>query len=78
MVGAMALMTTTIPMIVATAGTVHVMNAAFKKNGKPMGMKHWHYKGKRAVSHRHEGGSSSHYHRGLRGYGRNRGTLRRF
>ena len=77
MTGALGIITTTVPMIVATGTTIKVMDATFKRNGKPVGVTHWHYKGKKAVSHRHEGGHISHEHKGLRGYGRTRKSLRR-
>ena len=77
MTGAMGLMTTTIPMIVATGGIIKVTEATLKRNGKLVGKTHYHLKGGRAVSHRHEGGHISHEHRGLRGYGRTRKSLRR-
>lgn len=76
MTGAL-LLTTTLPMIVATAAVVRVTEVAFKRKGKPVGTTHWHYKGTRAISHQHEGGHLSHYHKGLRGYGRSRKSLRR-
>jgi len=74
---ATGLMTTTIPMIVATGATIKVMDATFKRNGKRVGRTHYHFKGKKIISHRHEGGHLSHYHKGLRGYGRTRKSLRR-
>ncbi len=77
MAGALGLLVTTVPMIVAVAGTVKIMEVAFRRNGKPVGLKHWHFKGRKAVSHRHEGGNVRHEHKGLRGYGRNKKTLRR-
>ena len=77
MAGALGLMTATVPMIVATAGTVKVMQVAFRRNGKAVGMEHWHFKGNKPVSHRHEGGNVRHEHKGLRGYGRTKKTLRR-
>jgi len=77
MTGALGIITTTVPMIVATGTTIKVMEATFKKGGRPVGTTHYHYKGSRIVSHRHEGGHLSHYHRGLRGYGRTRKSLRR-
>lgn len=77
MTGALAVITTTVPMIVATGTTIKVVEATFKKNGKPVGRIHWHFRGRKAISHRHEGGHLSHYHKGLRGYGRTRKSLRR-
>lgn len=67
----------TLPMIIAGGVIVKVTDTAFKGKGKPVGSQHYHLKGKKATSHRHEGGHISHEHRGLRGYGRNRKTLRR-
>lgn len=78
MTGALSLLSTTLPMIVATAATVRVTEVAFKRKGRAVGTKHWHFKREGvAVSHQHEGGHLSHYHKGLRGYGRTRRTLRR-
>ena len=77
MAGALGLMTVTVPMIVATAGVVKVMNVAFRRNGKAVGRVHWHFKGNKAVSHKHEGWNVRHEHKGLRGYGRTEKTLRR-
>jgi len=77
MTGAMGIITTTVPMIVATGTTIKVVEATFKKGGKAVGTTHYHFKGSKAISHRHEGGGHSHYHRGLRGYGRTRKSLRR-
>lgn len=80
MTGALAavgLMGTTIPMIVASGAIIKTTQATFTRNGRPVGRLHYHYKGKKIISHRHEGGQVSHYHRGLRGYGRTRKSLRR-
>lgn len=77
MAGALAVITTTVPMIVATGTTIKVVKAVFKRDGKPVGSRHYHFKGKKAVSHRHEGGNVRHEHKGLRGYGRTHKTLRR-
>ena len=77
MTGALGLLTTTVPMIVATSGVAHVTEVAFKRNGKPVGRLHYHYKSKKAVSHKHEGGHISHYHKGLIGYGLTKKSLRR-
>lgn len=73
-----ALMATTIPMIVGTGMTIRVVNAVFKRNGKPVGRTHYHFKGSKIVSHRHEGGHITHEHRGLRGYGKTRKTMKRW
>ena len=77
MTGALTLLTSTVPMIVATAGVAHITEVAFRRNGKPVGRTHYHYKGKKTVSHQHEGGHISHYHKGLKGYGRTKKSLRR-
>lgn len=77
MAGALAVITTTVPMIVATGTTIKVVKAVFKRDGKPVGSSHYHFKGKKAVSHKHEGSNVRHEHKGLRGYGRTRKTLRR-
>jgi len=71
------LLGTTLPMIIAGGVTTKVAETTFKRNGKSVGLRHYHFKGKKAVGHRHEGGHISHEHRGLRGYGRTRKTLRR-
>ena len=75
-----SIVTTTIPTIVGMAvvgKALETIHRVSERNGRPFGSTHWHYKGKRAVSHRHEGGHMSHTHRGLRGYGKSRSTLRR-
>lgn len=77
MAGALGIITTTVPMIVATGTTIKVMEATFKRGGKPVGSRHYHFKGKKAVSHKHEGGHITHEHKGLRGYGRTRKSLRK-
>ena len=66
-----------LPMLVVSAGAIKVIKVVSKRNGKAVGITHYHLKSKKAVSHRHEGGNISHYHRGLRGYGRTRKALRR-
>lgn len=76
MTGAL-LLSTTIPMIVATGAILKTTKVALSQNGRPVGRLHFHYKGKSIVSHRHEGANVSHYHRGLRGYSRTRKSLRR-
>ena len=78
MVGALQVVTTTVPMIVAAGATIKVMDAAFKKNGKPVGRAHFHYRGKKIMSHRHEGGHIIHEHKSLKGYGRTRNTARKW
>jgi len=75
---ATALLTTTLPTIVATGVTGAVAKRAFgTRGGKAVGTRHYHYKGRKAVSHRHEGGHIAHYHKGLVGYGKTKATLRR-
>ena len=74
---AVGVITTTIPMIVATGAIIKVIDATYKKNGKPVGVTHWHYRGKKARSHRHEGGHLKHEHKGLRGFGRTRKSLKK-
>ena len=75
---ATTLLSTTIPTIMAIGVTGAVAKRAFTtKSGKPVGQTHWHYKGNRAVSHKHAGGHISHTHWGLRGYGKSKSTLRR-
>ena len=78
MTRAIGIITTTVPMIVATGTTIKVVEATFKRGGKPVGSVHYHFKGKKASKHRHEGGHISHEHRGLRGYGKTRKSLKRF
>lgn len=77
MVGAIGLMTATIPMIVATGTIIKVTEATFRRNGKPVGRTHWHYRGSKPRSHRHEDGHIKHKHKSLSGYGRTRKSLRR-
>lgn len=74
---ALGLLSTTLPMIVAVGAITKTTEVAFKRNGRPVGRLHYHYKGKQVISHQHEGGHISHYHRGLRSYGRTRKSLRR-
>lgn len=78
MTGALGIITTTVPMIVAVGVTTKVMNVALKRNGKPVGSYHYHFRGKKALKHRNEGGRITHEHKNLRGYGRTRKSLRRF
>lgn len=75
--GASAAITATIPVIFTTGVALKVTDAVLKRGGKPVGRIHYHFRGKKAVSHRHEGGHIPHYHKGLRGYGRTRKTLRK-
>ena len=77
MTGALGIITTTVPMIVATGTTIKVMEATFKKDGKPVGTTHYHYRENKVISHRHEGGHLSHYHKGMKGYGKTRKSLRK-
>ena len=74
---AIGLLTATLPMVIGVGATIKVTEVAFRKRGKPVGTKHYHYKGMKTVSHRHEGGHLNHYHKGLKGYGRTKKTLRR-
>jgi len=74
---ASSILTTTIPTIVAIGVTGEVAKKAFSRGGKPVGTTHYHYKGNKVVSHRHEGGHIAHRHKGLKGYGKTRATLRR-
>ncbi len=81
MVGAgAALLIATIPMIVGTGAVIAVTDAVFRRNGKTVGVRHFHFtkrSGKSVGSHRHEGGGRRHRHTGLYGYGRTRRSLRR-
>ncbi len=70
------LMTTTLPTIVGMGVVSRTTETMFRR-GRAVGTTHYHYKGKKAVSHRHEGGHLNHYHKGLSGYGRTRKSLRR-
>lgn len=75
-----ALLIATIPMIIATGAVIAVTDAVFRRNGKAVGVHHFHFtgrSGKAAVEHRHEGGGRRHRHRGLHGYGRTRRSLKR-
>jgi len=65
-------------MIVATGTTIKVMDATFKKNGRVVGTLHYHYKAGKVFSHRHEGGHLTHTHRGMKGYGKTRKSLRKW
>ncbi|KKN21392.1 hypothetical protein LCGC14_0925770 [marine sediment metagenome] len=75
--GAAAAITATIPVIFASAVAMKVTKVAFKRNGKPVGTTHYHLNGKKVVRHRHEGGRLSHYHKGLKRYGKTRKTVKR-
>ncbi len=80
---ATALMTATIPMIVATGAIIHVSKVMFRdKSGKSVGALHYHFtqlkaSSKAAKEHQHEGGGRRHRHTGLYGYGRSRRSLKR-
>ena len=70
------MLTTVLP--IAIGGAVITKTVQQTMGGKPGGgSRHYHYKGKKAISHKHEGGHISHTHRGLHGYGRTRQSLRR-
>ena len=71
-----SILTTVLP--IAIGGAVITKTVQQTMGGKPGGgSRHYHYKGKKAISHKHEGGHISHTHRGLQGYGRTRKSLRR-
>ena len=74
MTGALGIMTTTIPMIVATWGIIKVTDVMFRnaKTGKPVGTVHVHKnkKTKRFITHRHSSGNIKHMHPNMFGYGR--------
>ena len=75
-----ALLIATIPMIVAAGVIITVTDVAFRRNGKAVGIRHYHFTsktGKSTEGHRHEGGSRRHRHKGLFGYGRTRRSLKR-
>ena len=75
-----ALLIATIPMIVAAGVIITVTDAAFRRNGKPVGVNHFHFRsktGKSVERHRHEGGGRRHGHPRLFGYGRTRRSLKR-
>lgn len=79
MTGALGILTTTIPMVVATGTTIKVVEAVFRdKNGKSVGTLHVHRntKSKRMTSHRHTQGQLWHAHKGMTGYGRNKQNFR--
>ena len=81
MVGALTgaqIITAIVPMIVATGTTIKVMDAALRKNGKPVGRTHYHFRGRKIVSHRHEGGHITHEHKSLKGYGKTRKTIKKW
>lgn len=70
------LIATTLPTVIAMGVVSKTTTEMFKRRE---GAKHYHFKGKsnKAVSHSHGGGHIAHYHKGLRGYGRTRKSLRR-
>ncbi len=75
-----ALLIATLPMIVAAGVIISVTDVAFRRNGKAVGVHHFHFtkrSGTSAERHRHEGGGVRHRHKGLHGYGRTRRSLRR-
>lgn len=82
MVFGSTLLSTTLVPIVSIAAITQVVKTVWPMTGKPgsrgKAVLHWHYKSRtQAASHRHPGGSVSHMHRGLPGYGRKKSTLRR-
>lgn len=72
------IITQTIPAIVAVGAAVEIVRMTTKRNGKAVGSWHYHFKGKKPHRHRHEGGHLSHTHRGMRGFGRTRKSLKKF
>jgi len=68
---------TTLPVLME--GAIVTPVAVATVNGRPVGTRHYHYKGrtKKAVSHTHEGGHLRHTHKGLQGYGKTKKSLRR-
>lgn len=80
MVGALGIMTTTIPVIVATYGITKVIDATFRdpKTGKPVGTLHYHRnrKLKRIISHKHTQGHVVHRHTNMMGYGRTKESFK--
>ncbi len=75
-----ALLIATIPMIVGAGVIIAVTDAVFRRNGKAVGVHHYHFTGKMGKSvegHRHEQGGRRHAHRNLFGYGRTRRSLKR-
>ncbi len=79
MVGALGIMTTTIPMIVATGAIIAVADVVFKdRNGKPVGTVHFHKnrKTKRIFSHQHTQGNKVHRHTNMMGYGRTKKSFK--
>ena len=75
--GAAGAITATIPVIFISGVAIKVMKVALRRDGKPVGETHYHFKGKKIYSHRHEGEQRTHYHKGLRGYGKTRKSLKR-
>jgi len=80
MVGALGLITTTVPMIVATWSILKVTDVMFKnpKTGKPVGAIHYHKnkKTKRFLRHQHSQGHIKHMHQNMFGYGRTKETFK--
>lgn len=78
MVGALGIITTTIPVIIATWSIIKVTDVMFKnpKTGKPVGTVHYHKnkKTKRFMKHQHSSGHIKHEHPGMYGYGRTKNS----
>ncbi len=75
-----ALLIATIPMIVGTGAVIAVTDAVFRRNGRVVGVQHYHFTSRvsgKSERHRHEGGGRRHRHTGLFGYGRTRRSLKR-
>jgi len=70
------LLATTLPTVIAMGVVSKTTTELFKKKE---GAKHYHFRGNtnKVMSHSHGGGHISHYHRGSRGYGRTRKSLKR-
>jgi len=67
-----------VPTIMAIGVTGDVAKRAMStKGGRPVGIAHWHYKNGKPYTHKHQGGGIAHYHRGLKGYGKTRKTLKK-
>ncbi len=80
MVGAgIAVITTTIPMIVATWSIINIADVFFKdqKTGKLVGTVHYHKnkKTKRFLKHQHSQGNIKHMHPNMFGYGRTKSSF---
>ena len=73
------IITTTLPTIIGMGITVEVVRRVFPIGGKGSGKgsRHYHYKGRSTIGHTHPGGHISHMHRGMKGYGRTKKSLRR-